>query len=89
MPEPRRLTILNKKGLHARAAAKFVTVAGKYEASISVERNGQTVGGRSIMGLMMLAAGKDTEILVSAEGPDADAALDAVQALVNNKFEED
>lgn len=89
MTAPRRLTIRNKRGLHARAAAKFVTVANEYDAKISVERNGQTVAGRSIMGLMMLAASIGTDIVVSAEGPDAAAALDAVQTLVENKFEED
>lgn len=88
-PEPRQLTIQNKKGLHARAAAKFVSVAGSFEASIGVERNGQNVSGRSIMGLMMLAASPGTSILVSAEGVDATQALDAIQELVDNKFEED
>lgn len=88
-PEPRKLTIQNKKGLHARAAAKFVSVAGSFEASIGVERNGQNVSGRSIMGLMMLAASPGTSILVSAEGVDASQALDAIQELIDNKFEED
>ncbi len=89
MSTPRRLKILNKRGLHARAAAKFVTVANAYDARISVERNGQSVAGRSIMGLMMLAASLGTDIVVSAEGADAEAALDAIQTLVENKFEED
>ena len=88
-PEPRKLTILNKKGLHARAAAKFVGVAGEYDAAIQVERNGQSVSGRSIMGLMMLAASPGTSILVSADGVEAHQALDAIQALIDNKFEED
>lgn len=88
-PAPRQLTIQNKKGLHARAAAKFVGVAGSFEASIQVERNGQSVSGRSIMGLMMLAASPGTSILVSADGADATQALDAIQELIDNKFEED
>ena len=87
--EPRALTIQNKKGLHARAAAKFVNVAGAFEADILVERNGQSVSGRSIMGLMMLAASPGTSILVSAEGADALKALDAIQELIDNKFEEE
>lgn len=85
----RRLTIVNKRGLHARAAAKFVKVAGAFNAAIEVERNGQAVSGRSIMGLMMLAASIDTEIIVRADGPDADAALDAIEAMVAAKFDED
>lgn len=88
-PEPRTLTIQNKKGLHARAAAKFVGVAGTFESAIQVERNGQSVSGRSIMGLMMLAASPGTHILVSAEGADAAQALDAIEALIVNKFEEE
>lgn len=88
-PEPRRLVIQNKKGLHARAAAKFVGIAGRYQAAIKVERNGQSVSGRSIMGLMMLAASPGTSIMVSAEGADAVQALDAIQELIDNKFEED
>lgn len=88
-PEPRKLVIQNKKGLHARAAAKFVGIASKYDAAICVERNGQSVSGRSIMGLMMLAASPGTSITVSAEGDDAITALDAIQTLIDNKFEED
>ncbi len=85
----RSLTIVNKRGLHARAAAKFVTTAGEFRADISVTRSGQTVSGRSIMGLMMLAASPGTEIEVEAAGDDAEAALDAIQTLVENKFDED
>lgn len=83
------LLITNKRGLHARAAAKFVTEAGAYTADISVTKDGQTVSGRSIMGLMMLAAAPGCSIEVSADGPDADAALDALAALVDAKFHED
>lgn len=83
------LTIRNKKGLHARASAKFVQCAEKFEAEIRVTRDGQTVGGTSIMGLMMLAAGQGTTILVEAAGPDAAAALAAITALVEDRFGED
>jgi len=85
----RRLTIKNKRGLHARAAAKFVALAGTFAADIDVERNGQSVSGRSIMGLMMLAASTGTEILVRAKGDDAEQALGAIETLTENKFDED
>lgn len=83
------LLIRNKKGLHARASAKFVQCAEKFDAEIRVTRDGQTVGGTSIMGLMMLAAGQGTTILVDADGPEAAAALDAIAALVADRFGED
>ncbi len=82
------LPILNERGLHARAAAKFVQTAGTFSAEISVTKDGQTVSGNSIMGLMMLAAGIGTEIAVAAVGPDAEAALAALAALVDDKFGE-
>jgi phosphocarrier protein HPr len=85
----KRLLIGNKRGLHARAAAKFVTLAAEFEADIEVERNGQSVSGRSIMGLMMLAAIPGTEILVRVDGDDGAAALAAIEMLVANKFDED
>ncbi len=88
-PLEKRLLIGNKRGLHARAAAKFVSLAAEFEAEIEVERNGQAVSGRSIMGLMMLAASPGTEILVRVDGDDGEAALAAIEALVANKFEED
>lgn len=88
-PEAREIVIQNKKGLHARAAAKFVNLAGQFDAEIQVQRNGQSVSGRSIMGLMMLAASPGTSILISAEGADAVQALDAMQELIDNKFEEE
>ncbi len=81
--------ILNKKGLHARAAAKFVKTAGAFEADIAVSRQGQTVSGLSIMGLMMLAASTGCEIEISCSGKDAKAALNALTELIANKFEED
>lgn len=81
-------TIINKLGLHARAAAKFVTTASDYQADITVSREGRTVNGKSIMGVMMLAAAKGTEIRVNAVGDDAKAALDAIGQLINNYFGE-
>lgn len=87
--QERTFTIQNKRGLHARAAAKFAATAGAFTCEIEVERNGQSVPGRSIMGLMMLAASTGTDITVRARGDDADAALDAIGALITDKFEED
>jgi phosphocarrier protein HPr len=82
-------TILNQRGLHARAAAKFVKTAGAFKADIAVSRQGQTVSGLSIMGLMMLAASTGCEIEISCSGEQAKPALDALSELVSNKFEED
>ena len=81
-------TIINKLGLHARAAAKFVTTSSQCNAGIHVTRNGRTVNGKSIMGLMMLAAAKDTEISVSAEGDDAVQAINEIESLINDFFGE-
>ncbi|CCD99928.1 HPr family phosphocarrier protein [Bradyrhizobium sp. STM 3809] len=85
----RELLITNKRGLHARASAKFVQMVEKFQAEVWVTRGGETVGGRSIMGLMMLAAAPGTKILVSAKGPEAEAALQAITDLVNDKFHEE
>ena len=82
----RTLLIANKRGLHARAAAKFVTLAGEFASDITVNKDGQTVPGRSIMGLMMLAATPGCSIEVAANGPDAEDALDALATLVDAKF---
>ncbi|NWG47426.1 MAG: HPr family phosphocarrier protein [Alphaproteobacteria bacterium] len=84
----RTLTIRNRKGLHARASAKFVDCAGRFAATITVSRDDMTVPATSIMGLLMLAAGPGAEILVEARGREADAALDALEALVANGFGE-
>jgi phosphocarrier protein len=81
--------IVNKKGLHARASAKIVEAAARFESQITVSRDGQCVDARSIMGLMMLAASLGSEIKIEAEGPDADEALRAILALVEAKFGED
>ena len=85
----REIPIINKRGLHARASAKFVQMVERFTADVTVTRNGETVGGTSIMGLMMLSAGPGTTILVSAKGPEAQAALDAIAELVGNKFGEE
>lgn len=83
------VTIQNQKGLHARAAASFVKCAEKFNAQITVERLGQEVCGTSIMGLMMLAAAKDTIINITAQGAQAQEALEALMGLVNSKFGEE
>jgi phosphocarrier protein len=85
----RELEITNKRGLHARAAAKFVQTVEQFRAEITVTRCGETVGGTSIMGILMLTAAPGTSITVTARGPEAAAALEAVTALVASKFGED
>lgn len=83
-----RLTIINKLGLHARAAAKLVTLANQFNADIRINKDGREVDGKSIMSVMMLAASKGTEIALAVEGDDATQALDAITALINNRFDE-
>ena len=85
----RRLTIVNQRGLHARAAARFVREAERFSATIEVSNGETSVVGTSIMGLMMLAAATGTEICVQATGDDAVAALDALAQLVADGFDED
>lgn len=85
----RELLIVNKRGLHARASAKFVQTVGRFEAQVTVSRDGMTVGGMSIMGLMMLAASPGCSVEVSASGPQAEEALDALERLVSEKFGEE
>ena len=82
------ITIINKLGLHARAAAKLVGVASHFEASVLLEKSGNQVNGKSIMGVMMLAAGKGSKVVLSVDGEDEDAALAAVIELINNRFGE-
>jgi len=82
------ITIVNKLGLHARAAAKFVQVASGFHAEINVHSAHREVSGKSIMGIMMLAAGKGAEIEIKTIGPDEDAAMAALEDLINNKFGE-
>lgn len=85
----RTVTLVNSRGLHARAAARFVKLAEGFDAQISVTRNGETVSGGSIMGLMMLAAAVGCDILIEAAGAEAGAALEALAGLVAAGFEED
>ena len=85
----RKLTIGNKLGIHARPAAQFVKLASRYSCEIRVEKDGEQVDGKSIMGLMMLAAGHGSVLVIGAEGADADEALGALEALVKRNFEED
>lgn len=84
-----QMTIVNRKGLHARASARFVRTAECFDATLKVTRDGQTVDGSSIMGLMMLGAGPGSIILVQASGRQAREALDAITLLVENGFDED
>jgi phosphocarrier protein HPr len=84
----REMEILNKRGLHARATAKFVKCVERCDAVVTVSRLGETVGGRSIMGLLTLAAAKGTTILVEARGAQAKEVLDALAELILNKFDE-
>ena len=85
----RTVEICNVRGLHARASAKFVKMAAGFDAEVRVEKDGSTVDARSIMGLMMLAAGIGSTIDIEAEGEEAQAAVDALCALVAARFEED
>ncbi len=85
----RIVTICNKRGLHARAAAKFVKMAGSFDADIRVSKNGSVVSGRSIMGLMMLAAAIGSVIEIRATGNQAEAAADAIAGLVTDGFHEE
>jgi len=85
----RSVDICNARGLHARASAKFVKLASTFDAEVTVSRDGTTVDARSIMGLMMLAAGPGCQIDIAAEGPEAQPAVDALVELVEARFDED
>jgi phosphocarrier protein HPr len=85
----REINITNQRGLHARASAKFVKCAEGFNAEVVVSKDGQSVPGTSIMGLMMLAASIGTSIVVEASGPEAEAAMTALEDLVTRKFDED
>lgn len=87
-PVVREVEIVNKKGLHARASAKFVQTAEQFDAEITISRGHESVGGTSIMGLMMLAAAPGTTITITATGNDAQAAVDALAELVSSRFGE-
>ena len=84
----KQVTIVNKLGLHARAAAKLVTCASRYQSQILLERNGQRVNGKSIMGVMMLAASQGTKLTLELDGADAEQALAALEALIAERFGE-
>ena len=83
-----KITIVNKLGMHARASAKFVSLASGFSADVTLKRNGQQINGKSIMGIMMLAAAKGAEIELCAEGKDEKQALESLAELINNRFGE-
>ena len=87
--QTKELTIQNKSGIHARPAAMFVKIANRFGSDIFVEKDGEKINGKSIMGLMMLAAGPGSKVTVLAKGNDADAAIAELEALINRKFDED
>ncbi len=87
-PVSATVRIVNRRGLHARASARFCAVAGAFDATVTVTKDQITVGGRSIMGLLMLGAGNGSSITISAEGPQAQEALDTLLKLIADKFGE-
>ena len=86
--QQREVEIINKLGLHARASAKLTQLAAKYQSDVQVSRNGRKVNAKSIMGVMMLAAGKGAKVLVEIDGPDETEAMDAIVALIGDYFGE-
>ena len=85
----KELTIVNKSGIHARPAAMFVKIANRYGSEIFVEKDGEKINGKSIMGLMMRAAGPGSKVTLHVKGADADAAIAELEALVKRKFDEE
>ena len=85
----KELTIMNRLGMHARPSAMFVKTASRFRAEVWVEKDGERVNGKSIMGLMMLAAGQGSKLLVTCDGADADKALAEIEAVILRKFDED
>jgi phosphocarrier protein len=85
----KELTIVNKSGIHARPAAMFVKIANRFGCDIFVEKDGEKINGKSIMGLMMLAAGPGSKVTLHVKGPDAPNAIAELEALVQRKFDED
>ena len=83
------LTIINKLGLHARAAAKLVSLASNYQSEIAIEKEGKTINGKSIMGVMMLAASQNSVITITITGDDEDNAMNSIENLINNYFDEE
>jgi phosphocarrier protein HPr len=86
--QQREIEILNKLGLHARASAKLTQLAAKYQCDVSLARNGRKINAKSIMGVMMLAAGKGARVVLETDGPDETEALDAISALIGDYFGE-
>lgn len=86
--QSRTIIIINKLGMHARAAARFVQTASRYNCDIHISKNGRTVNGKSIMGVMMLAAAKDSIVEISASGKDELAAMEEIERLILNRFGE-
>ena len=85
----RELTIQNRLGLHARPSAMFVKTCSRFRCDVWVEKDGERVNGKSIMGLMMLAAGHGSKLHITCEGPDSDRALQEIETLINSKFNEE
>lgn len=85
----RRITIINKLGLHARAAAKLIATTSRFQSQVRIRRGEREVDGKSIMSVMLLAASKGTELDIVTDGPDEAEAMEAVCALIDNRFEED
>ncbi|KXJ54692.1 HPr family phosphocarrier protein [Neptuniibacter pectenicola] len=87
--QEKELLIINKLGLHARAAAKLINVTARFSSDISLEKDGRAVDGKSIMSVMMLAASKGTTLTVKITGSDEESAMFAIEELINNRFDED
>lgn len=87
--QTKSITIINKLGLHARAAARFVQVASKFDCDINVSLHGKKVNGKSIMGIMMLAASKDTIVEITTNGPDEESAMSGLETLIQARFGEE
>ncbi len=85
----KELTIINRLGLHARPAAMFVRITSRYRSEVWVAKEGEEINGKSIMGLMMLAAGQGSKLTIRCEGPDADKVMEELEALIQQKFNED
>ena len=85
----KEITIINRLGLHARPAAMFVRIASRYRAEVWVEKEGEQINGKSIMGLMMLAAGQGSKLTIHCEGADADKVMEELEELIQKKFNED
>jgi phosphocarrier protein HPr len=85
----KEVTIVNRLGMHARPAAMFVRIASRYRSDVWVEKEGEKINGKSIMGLMMLAAGQGSTLNICCEGPDADKVMEELEQLIQQKFNED